>query len=168
LFDEDFDACEDVEFNHRVEQTGFKCCFSPRVGVRYIPRATWAGLFRQMARYGRGRVRLLRKFPETFTAACFLPALLLAGVVVGALASWVSPWLAGAYGAGFGLYILAILVSSVLIAVQKRDGKLLPWLPLVFPVIHFGAGYGILQEWIGGWGRPRASKLAGMIPEQSP
>src|SRR5262249_36762545 len=59
LFDETFDACEDVEFNHRVAQAGLSCFFTPRIGVRYYPRASLAGLFRQMARYGRGRVRLL-------------------------------------------------------------------------------------------------------------
>jgi hypothetical protein len=121
-----------------------------------------------MARYGRGRVRLWRKSPETFIIPCVLPAVLLAGLVLGASLSWLSPGLAGIFAGGFGLYILAILVTSVMIAVTKRDGKLLPWLPLVFPAIHFGAVYGVLREWIGGRRRPRASKRAGMIPEQSP
>src|SRR5262245_38954230 len=65
LFDERFDACEDVELNHRVDRAGLRCFFTPAVAARYVPRASLRGLFRQMARYGRGRVRLARKHPET-------------------------------------------------------------------------------------------------------
>ena len=32
-FDESFDACEDVEFNHRAARAGLTCYFTPRVGV---------------------------------------------------------------------------------------------------------------------------------------
>jgi len=31
LFDRRFDACEDVEFNHRVHETGMTCFFDPRL-----------------------------------------------------------------------------------------------------------------------------------------
>ena len=41
------------------------------------------GLFHQLARYGRGRVRLIRKHPETFSAGGFIPAAWLAGLVDG-------------------------------------------------------------------------------------
>jgi hypothetical protein len=105
--------------------------------------------------------------PETFTIPYFLPAGSLAGIVLGALLGWASPWFAAVFVGGFGLYILAILVTSVLIAITKRDGKLLPWLPLVLAVTYLGAGYGVLREWLSGKGQPRTSKLAGMIPEQS-
>src|SRR5262249_2194741 len=67
LFDETFDACEDVELNHRVARAGMRCYFTPRVAVHYYPRSCLTGLFRQMMRYGAGRVRLLRKHPETFS-----------------------------------------------------------------------------------------------------
>ena len=167
LFDESFDACEDVEFNHRVDRAGYRCYFTPRVQVRYHPRATLRGLFRQMARYGRGRVRLLRKYPETFTLACFLPAVLLLALTLGPLLALAAGWLGIAYLAGFGLYAAVILVSSLGIVFHQRDGELLPWLPLVFPVIHLGAGFGILKEALTGWGRPRGESLPGMIPEQS-
>ncbi len=58
-FDEAFDACEDVELNYRVAQARMTCFFTPRLAVRYQPRGTSAGLFHQMARYGRGRARLV-------------------------------------------------------------------------------------------------------------
>jgi polysaccharide deacetylase family protein (PEP-CTERM system associated) len=155
LFDETFDACEDVEFNHRVERAGLRCFFTPRVRVRYHPRATLAGLFRQMQRYGRGRVRLLRKHPETFSAACFIPAAFLVGLAVGPALAGCSPWLAAAYLGAVGLYALAVLLTSATLALRAGDVRLLPWLPLVFAAIHGGAGAGILQEAAAGWLRRR-------------
>jgi succinoglycan biosynthesis protein ExoA len=146
LFDESFDACEDVEFNHRLDRAGLRCFFTPRAALRYHPRGTLPGVFRQMARYGRGRVRLLRKHPETFSPDCFAPAALVLGVLAGPALAWLSPWLAGAYAAALGLYALVVALVTVELAVRARDPRLLPWLPLAFVAIHFGAGAGILLE----------------------
>jgi succinoglycan biosynthesis protein ExoA len=150
LFDERFDACEDVEFNRRVARAGLRCWFTPRVRVRYYPRASLAGLFRQMVRYGRGRVRLLRKHPETFTAAGLLPAVLLAGVTSGPLCWWWGGSLAAAWLGGAAPYALAVLLFSLALAVRRREAGLLPLLPLVFLAIHLGAGFGQWWEALAG------------------
>ena len=63
-YDERFDACEDVEFNHRVAEAGFKSYLHPDLAVFYRPRSGPKGLFRQMYRYGRGRARLMARHPE--------------------------------------------------------------------------------------------------------
>jgi succinoglycan biosynthesis protein ExoA len=145
-FDESFDACEDVEFNHRLARAGMRCFFTPRVAVRYYPRSTLRGLFKQMARYGRGRVRLLRKHPDTFSVSGFLPAAFVLGLLAGPLLVWLSLWLGVMYGSALLLYASLVGAVSVLSAVRARDTRLLPWLPLVFLTIHVGAGCGILQE----------------------
>lgn len=169
LFDESFDACEDVEFNHRVARAGMRCYFTPRVQVYYHPRSSLLGLVRQMVRYGRGRVRLLRKHPDTFTLPCIVPGLFVVGLVAGAAASLFSTWLATAYGLVLALYALMILLGSVTAAVQARNLRILPWLPLVFPLIHLGAGFGLLREALTGR-RPRVAwaptlPIAGRLPE---
>ena len=146
LFDESFDACEDVELNHRVDQAGFQCFFTPNVRVRYVPRSSLKGLFRQMARYGRGRVRLWRKHRDTFSIASFLPALFLAGVLLGPVFSMLNWWLAIFYISTLLLYSGIVLGTSASIAIKNRNFPMLFWLPLVFPAIHFGAGYGVLLE----------------------
>jgi succinoglycan biosynthesis protein ExoA len=153
LFDETFDACEDVEFNHRVARAGLRCFFTPRVMLRYHPRSSLRGLFRQMARYGRGRVRLFRKHPETFTVPCFLPAAFVLGVVLGPLLALLSPWLAAAHAGTLGLYGLILLLASLAVAVRTRSVRVLPWLPLAYLAIHFGAGSGILLEAVTGFRR---------------
>jgi succinoglycan biosynthesis protein ExoA len=156
LFDESFDACEDVEFNHRLDRAGLRCFFTPRVAVRYQPRGTLAGLFRQMVRYGRGRVRLLRKHPETFGLGCFAPAAFVLGLIAGPAVAWLSPWLAALYAGCVGLYALVVALASLGLALKARDARRLPWLPLVFLAIHIGAGAGILLEGIAGVGRRAA------------
>jgi succinoglycan biosynthesis protein ExoA len=150
LFDESFDACEDVEFNHRVDRAGLRCFFTARVAARYVPRASLRGLFRQMVRYGRGRARLCRKHPETFSPRGFAPAAFVAGLLTGPLLALLSPWLGAVYAGTLGLYAVVVMAVSLLITWRARRPALLPWLPLVFAAIHVGSGAGILLEWLTG------------------
>ncbi len=157
LFDEAFDACEDVEFNHRVAQAGMRCFFTPRVRVFYYPRSSLRGLLSQMIRYGRGRVRLLRKHPDTFTVPGFAPAAFLLGMGIGPMLAQVLPPLAAAYVGAVGAYLLTVLLTSLALAVKARQPRWVVWLPLVFGVIHVGAGVGILHEVLTGlWHRPES------------
>jgi succinoglycan biosynthesis protein ExoA len=168
LFDESFDACEDVEFNHRIDRAGLPCFFTPKVAVRYHPRSSLGGLFRQMVRYGRGRVRLLRKHPETFSVLGFLPAAFLLGVVAGPALAWLSPWLMLAYAGSVGLYALIVALGSLVLTVRARDVRLLPWLPLAFGAIHGGAGAGIVHEAVMGLWRRRVTESMDTLPQRLP
>jgi succinoglycan biosynthesis protein ExoA len=159
LFDESFDACEDVEFNHRVDRAGLCCFFTPRVSARYVPRASLGGLFRQMVRYGRGRARLCRKHAATFSLRGFAPAAFVAGLLAGLPLALLSPLLATLYAGTLGVYAAVVLTVSLLITLRARRLALLPWLPLVFGAIHFGSGAGILLEWAAGRRRPVEGRL---------
>jgi succinoglycan biosynthesis protein ExoA len=165
LFDERFDACEDVEFNHRLARAGLTCWFTPRVRVHYHPRSSLAGLFRQMFRYGRGRVRLLRKHPRTFSLPGFIPAAFLAGVFVGPLLAFWSSLLAGLYVGTLGIYGAALLLGSLSLCVRQRAARLLPLLPLVFVTIHAGAGAGVWCELLlGPRKKPEPAVLGQTLP----
>lgn len=102
-YDERFDACEDVEFNHRVAAAGLRAYRHPDLSVDYRPRRRLRAFFRQMLRYGRGRARLMARHPSTFPlplvaitiAVLAVPALLgvagwrvAAGVLVCTLGAW--------------------------------------------------------------------------------
>ncbi len=150
LFDEAFDACEDVEFNHRVDRAGLRCFFTPRVAAQYVPRSTLRGLFRQMVRYGRGRVRLGRKHPETLSLRSLVPGAFVAGLAGGPLLACFAPWLAALYGGAVGLYAATVLLVSLAVARRAGTPAVLPWLPLVFATIHVGSGCGILREAVAG------------------
>jgi succinoglycan biosynthesis protein ExoA len=145
-FDERFDACEDVELNHRIERAGLRCFFTPAVRVRYFPRSSLRGLFRQMARYGQGRVRLLRKHRDTFSPGGFVPAAWVAGLLAGPTAglAWSPLW--WAYGGVISLYLATVLATSAVIAWRHRQPRFLGWLPLVFLTLHAASGWGALSE----------------------
>jgi succinoglycan biosynthesis protein ExoA len=145
-FDESFDACEDVELNHRVAKAGYKCLLSPSVRLRYYPRRTLAALFYQMMRYGRGRVRLLGKHPDTFSPACLAPALLVSGLALGPLVVAFLPAFAAAYWGGLSLYVIALAFFTCLASVSHKRAAYLALLPAVFLTIHLGAGAGMLRE----------------------
>jgi succinoglycan biosynthesis protein ExoA len=165
LFDEAFDACEDVEFNHRVARAGLRCFFSPRVAVRYHPRDSLGRLYRQLVRYGRGRVRLLRKHPDTFSLPGFVPAVFLAGLLAGPALACLWPVLGWGCGAAILLYLSLVGVFSVTLAARHRDARLLAWLPAVFATIHLAAGVGVWWEALAGLPRRTSGAL---VPSGQP
>ncbi|MFO0752900.1 MAG: glycosyltransferase family 2 protein [Thermodesulfovibrionales bacterium] len=150
--DESFDACEDVEFNYRVEKAGLKAYMSPALAVRYYPRETLRGLFRQMVRYGQGRSRLVRKHSDALTLSMLAPPAFVAGLVLLAPAAaaralfgghWASlP--AGLLAALYGAYFVLVAAESLRIAL--RNGlRHLAYLPFILFAIHLGLGWGILK-----------------------
>ncbi len=145
-FDESFDACEDYEFNHRCDKAGLCCYLEPEVAVRYEPRGSLHGLFRQLVRYGRGRIRLLRKHPDTLGIKTLLPAVFVSGCVTLPLAAWLWPSLLPACLGVLATYGVIVLLVSIWISQHFREPRLLPWLPLVFLTVHVAAGIGLLIE----------------------
>lgn len=145
LFDQSFDACEDVEFNQRVHMSGHTCYFSPAVKVLYHPRASLPSLFYQLSRYGMGRARLAFKYPSSVTLPALVPPLWVAWVLVGGLLGLAVPYLGWVWLASLGLY------TSVLAGAGAVLGRGKPWgvgrrIPLVFVGIHFGFAWGFWKE----------------------
>lgn len=149
--DESFDACEDVEFNYRVEKAGLKAYTSPSLTVRYYPRETLSSLFSQMARYGRGRRKFVRKHPAAFTAELLVPPFFVAGIFVMALA-WAGALLSGAFAvpaallsALYLLYVLIVSAESLRIAFRNGFAHL-KYLPFIIFTVHAGLGWGFIRE----------------------
>ncbi len=149
LFDERFDACEDVELNHRADRAGLLCYLIPRLAVGYHPRATWRGLWKQLDRYGRGRMRLFRKHPDTFSILGFAPAGLVAFVMLSIpsiAGGWFRWWFAGPLLA----YLALLAFYSIYLAWRRKAWNCLSLLPGVFLTLHLAAGFGILREAVAG------------------
>lgn len=146
MFDESFDACEDVELNQRLAQAGMRCFFTPRAAVRYTPRESLKGLWFQLYRYGRGRGRLLRKHPETFGWAGFAPALFVLGLVAGPVLGWMSSPLMTLFLGVISLYLLIILTLALTLAWKAGRIGWLFLIPVIAATIHLAAGIGILRE----------------------
>ncbi len=148
-YDESFDACEDVEFNTRVAAAGYKAYTDPRVAVYYEPRRSFSGLFRQMTRYGIGRVRLARKHPQAASLSQWAPAILLALLAAGTLslifAAFTSDWIAAIFAAPAIMFLLIILAASL--DLGRRHGWKHALLgPIAYYAVYAGLGAGMWAE----------------------
>jgi succinoglycan biosynthesis protein ExoA len=150
LFDEAFDAHEDGEFNYRCDQAGMRCYFTPKIAVKYFPRRGLLSLFKQMMRYGRGRVRFSRKHPGTWSVGALVPTLFVLYVLLGPLAASFAPKLWFPYFVGMGTYGAVVFSAALAVARRNQDMKLLLGVPVVLTTVHTGAGAGVLAELIGG------------------
>jgi glycosyltransferase involved in cell wall biosynthesis len=158
--DEEFDACEDVEFNYRVMKAGLKAFMSPKLRVHYFPRENLGRLFRQMVRYGRGRYRLVKKYRDAFSLNQLIPAVFVVALfLVFFLGIWsmffdggssLNPLPAFEFlGAIYILYLFLLCFESTRIAV-RNGWKFFPYQPVIFFMVHFGLGYGFLAEFFKG------------------
>lgn len=145
-FDEEFDAHEDGEFNYRCDAAGLKCYFTPGIAVNYFPRSTLRGLFWQMVRYGRGRVKFSRKHAGTWGIGVLIPAAFVLFLMMGAILAIGVPALRIPYVVGWGFYVLIVLTESIRLSWRERNCYLLAFTPFVFITVHLGAGVGILGE----------------------
>jgi succinoglycan biosynthesis protein ExoA len=153
LYDEKFDAAEDVEFNHRVFQAGLLSYTSPKLSTLYRPRPDLKTLWKQMTRYGRGRVRLVRKHSDAFTFGQILPALFLAWLGIGAVMSFFSKEAALVYVLVAAVYLSTVLAFSFWLSLRYGWRHLL-WGPPVYVTIHLGLGAGSLAEFALGPPKP--------------
>ncbi|MDR1384692.1 MAG: glycosyltransferase family 2 protein [Planctomycetaceae bacterium] len=146
MFDERFDACEDCELNYRIDQAGLLCYFTPDIAVSYKPRNSIRGLFRQLYRYGRGRIRLAKKHRDSFSFKMFLPALMILGVLIGGVLSFLSPLAYWGYIAALILYMMIVGLESLRLVFINRFAAGIVLLPIIFLTIHAASGIGELAE----------------------
>lgn len=146
-FDERFDACEDVDFNTRLDRAGMSCFFTPSIRVDYHPRNSLRGLMIQMQRYGQGRARLVRKYPSSLTLPCLVPPLWIIWLCGLSMLSLIQPLFALILAASLFSYLVVVLGESARLAKGKANHATLR-LPVVFCAIHLGFGYGFLREMV--------------------
>ncbi len=142
-FDEQFDACEDVEFNTRVDKAGLKAMISPKLTVEYAARTSLRRLFRQLYRYGYGRWLLFRKHPSTLGIGTLIPVLFVLGLFALPF-TWLVSLKAGLIvSVPYVFYLIAACAVSLGIA-RKNRRSLIFILPFIFFTIHFAFGIGFI------------------------
>lgn len=163
IYDETFDACEDVELNTRVRKSGMKAYTDPRLAVHYEPRTNLSSLFKQMMRYGRGRARLMFKHPDCFSLGQAAPAILAAWIAAAILSTFVhgtaAPALQWFLAVPALVYVTAVLISSIGLALIS-GARLLYLAPLIYFSTHLSLGIGI---WAGAL-RQATTLLARRLP----
>jgi len=158
LFNEEFGACEDVEFNARVEAAGLAAWTDPALRCYYHARGSLWALFKQMKRYAYWRYRLLRAQRGGFHASQAAPAAALAIAAAAALAGVMRAmplWVAAALPAVYA----ALVIAASIRATAARGFRYLPLLPAAYIAIHAGVAVGF---WAGllGEARSRLSRPA--------
>jgi len=146
LFDESFDACEEVEFNTRVRKADIRAYTDPRLAVHYQPRRDVRALFHQMLRRGRGRVRLMRKHADAVSKRELAPLAALASVAVTATA-WVALPHTAAEIVSIPLTVLIAVILFASLRLGVRHGIGSAWkAPRIYAAMYCGLGLGLFFE----------------------
>jgi succinoglycan biosynthesis protein ExoA len=145
LFDQEFDACEDVEFNERVYAADLTCYFTPTVKIVYEPRASFRALFYQLGRYGGGRAKLAFKHPKSLSIPALVPPLWALWAIFGAIVAFCSHFFGIVWLASLALYACVLLCACVVLG-RKQPLTVVVRIPVVFVAIHFGFAWGFWKE----------------------
>ena len=135
---------EDAELNHRLKKAGWKLLFVPEIVVFHRFRSSFWSWFKNMFRYGRGRARLLKRYPEMWRPCFILPPLFLIAITSGLLAVF-HPLFFLPY-----LYFPLIMIISFCLCKKAERYDLVLFVSMVFVAQHFGYAlgetYGLLSK----------------------
>jgi hypothetical protein len=148
-YDEELVRNQDDEYNSRLRSLGAKILLASDVRARYYSRGSVRSLWRQYFQYGLWKVRVMQKHPRQMQARHFVPAVFVSSLLLGISLGTFSTYARILLGAGLGLYLVANLSASALIALRPEDDtkdKLnsLLFFPLIFGVLHLSYGTGFL------------------------
>lgn len=150
LFDEELVRNQDDEYNYRLRKLGGQVLLAADVRARYYSRSTLRSLWRQYYQYGFWKVRVLQKHPRQMQLRQFAPLLLVLGLVGSLL---LGPGLALGLDVGWGWWLpglawggyLALNLLASAYTAQERGWRHLPYLPVVFGILHIAYGLGFLH-----------------------
>ncbi|MDR1414873.1 MAG: glycosyltransferase [Odoribacteraceae bacterium] len=136
---------QDMDYSMRVHAAGFRVGLIPEAYIYHKRRATIPRYARQIYNWGKARVTLSRLHPGTLRAVHLLPAGLVSGLVLLAVATAIfprEPLVRGAWAiAGAGYVAVLLLVVCQTIA-KHRDARvtLLALVTITLQVAAYGAG----------------------------
>jgi succinoglycan biosynthesis protein ExoA len=141
-WDENMRVNQDFEFDYRVRQSGRNLLFDPALVIRWENRRTIADLFKQYRRYGRGKVKVARKHPESLRPRHLAAPVLLA-TLVGAEAAALAgkPKITWALLTPYAGILAAGTATTYRNVPAEQRGKL----PLAFAAMHVGWGLGFYE-----------------------
>jgi glycosyltransferase involved in cell wall biosynthesis len=143
-FDETLGSeAEDADINFRLTTSGYRLYFIPDSFVWHKMRPTPESWLKNMLRYGKGRARLLKRYPVMWAVSYVLPLLFIMTMFSIFLIPFSKIFILSL------LYFPAIFFYSLLQCIKKRSAVLVFHVLLVYLIQHFGyAGgeiYGLLN-----------------------
>ncbi|NHK29478.1 glycosyltransferase family 2 protein [Parvularcula flava] len=140
-YDESFSHNEDAEFDARLRKSGGTIWLDATIRIRYFPRDTIVGLWRQYSGYGRGRARNVLKNRERPRLRQMIPVL---NIILLALSVLILPftWLGLVWPSA---YLTLLTGTSLVMPVLKKSLCGL-WCGPVLGVMHTAWGLGFLRQ----------------------
>ncbi|MBN1482208.1 glycosyltransferase [candidate division KSB1 bacterium] len=127
---------EDQDLSYRLGTAGYRFIYMADTAVLHKLRSTWAGWFKNMYVYGKGRMWLIRKHHHKTDMMLIAPLLLILSMFA-PLLSFLSPLLQGPL-----LYFPLLFFFSVIECARVRRFALAPALFLLYVGTHFAYGIG--------------------------
>ncbi len=137
----DIPLAEDIDLSFRIEKAGLSIALIEKAFVYHKRRTSFKQFFRQVNRFGIGRIDLYKKYPDTLKLTHFIPALFVGFTILSLLLSiysylFIVPLLS---------YLLAILIDATIVNKNSSIGFLSVWSTLVQ---LFGYGTGFIQAFV--------------------
>jgi len=142
-YDEEMLCNEDDEYNYRLRELGGQILLAGDIRSFYYCRGSLSSLWQQYYKYGFWKVRVLQEHPRQMCIRQFIPSAFVFALLLSLFDMFLFPsgWML--LTIVVGSYLFAILVGSLLTAVQ-RGWQYLPFLPVTFAILHLGYGFGFL------------------------
>lgn len=147
-YDESLLTNEDYELNVRIRQSGGRILLDPSIQSTYFARSNLRTLARQYMRYGYWKAQMLRKYPKTIRWRQALPPLFVLGVLLLAILSPIFVFFWYMLLIILLLYFGILFLTSIKIALQKKNWAFIMGIPLAVSVMHFCWGGGFLYNLI--------------------
>jgi succinoglycan biosynthesis protein ExoA len=142
-YDEEMVRNQDDEYNYRLRNLNARLLLAADVRSRYYSRDSLPSLWRQYFQYGFWKVRVFQKHPRQMRLRQFVPPTFVAGLSGAAVLALFNPAGRVLLGMVVALYLLANLSASAWVA-ARRGWQNLPWLPIIYAILHIGYGLGFL------------------------
>ncbi len=137
----DIPLAEDIELSFRIEKAGLTIALIEQAFVYHKRRTSFKQFFRQVNRFGIGRIDLYKKYPATLKLTHFIPALFVGFTISSVLAAFFCPWLL----LPLLSYLLLIGADASIKNKSLYIGLLSIWSALVQ---MFGYGTGFIKAFI--------------------
>lgn len=138
---------EDYEFNTRIRLSGGRIWFDPGIKSQYLARSDFRSLASQYWRYGYWKARMLKLFPGTFRWRQLAGLFVISFPILAILGIWFW-WVHWLLVLEILVYLTAITLVGLQLAIKHRDVALLWGVPLAIAIMHFSWGSAFIWSMI--------------------
>ena len=143
-FDESLLTNEDYEFNARIRQSGGRIWLDPQIRSVYFARGNLKALAKQYWRYGFWKAQMLKRYPKTLRLRQALPPLFVLSLVLLPILSLIIQPLLTVWLIEIGIYLAALILVGIQLAIQEKDAALALGVPLAIATMHLSWGAALL------------------------